>query len=253
MHTGSCLCGAVAFEVIPPLGNVVACHCYQCSKTTGHFSARITVPSRGMQILRDDALAWFHTSDEHVRGFCRQCGSSLFWNVAGEGTMVIAAGALDGPTGVHIVEHWFAGDHDYYSAEGPPPAPSMARTRVEGSCLCGANRFTVPGPIGEVTACHCTQCRKLSGHYSASFDMDEAAVTWVAQEAMGEYVTPRGGVRGFCTNCGSSLWFRLDGSFSIEAGAMGVGAGGTLVRHIHVSSKGDYYELDDGLPQSPGD
>ncbi|MDP4034539.1 MAG: GFA family protein [Pseudorhodobacter sp.] len=104
-----------------------------------------------------------------------------------------------------------------------------------------------------MTACHCTQCRKLSGHYSASFETDEAGVAWQARASVAEYATPGGGQRGFCTTCGSSMYFRAaDGAFSVEAGVIGGPTGGRLDSHIFVANKGDYYSLDDGLPQHPG-
>ena len=108
----------------------------------------------------------------------------------------------------------------------------------------------VPGPVGAVTACHCGQCRSLSGHYSASFDVAEAALDWQARDGLAEYRTAGGGVRGFCGGCGSSLWFRAaDGGFSVEAGAVDGPTGGRLALHIFVGEKGSYYDIDDGLPQ----
>ena len=104
--------------------------------------------------------------------------------------------------------------------------------------------------MGEVGACHCSQCRKTSGHYAASFDADEAAVTWAAK-SLAEYTAPGGARRGFCPTCGSSLYFRGKGGFSIEAGAMENPTGGRLASHIFVADKGDYYTLTDSLPQHP--
>ena len=70
---------------------------------------------------------------------------------------------------------------------------------------------------------------------------------------LAEYVTPGGGQRGFCSGCGSSLYFRAaDGAFSVEAGVVDAPTGGWLARHIFVADKGDYYTLADGLPQHAG-
>ena len=69
-------------------------------------------------------------------------------------------------------------------------------------------------------------------------------------QAGGSVKGPGGGVRGFCTDCGSGLYFRAaDGAFSLEAGAIESPSGGQLARHIFVADKGDYYALTDGLPQ----
>ncbi len=166
--------------------------------------------------------------------------------------MAIAAGAFDGQTGFISGPHIFTEDAgDYYAPEGPPPPFSgIAPGQLSCQCLCGGVTFTVAGPAGHVTACHCTQCRKLSGHYSASFDTDEGSLSYSAQDSLGEFRTPGGGVRGFCNACGGSLWFRAaDGAFSVEAGSVVGSTGGRLAEHIFVGDKGDYYALTDGLPQ----
>lgn len=248
---GSCLCGQVVFEALPDR-HVIACHCTQCRKQSGHFWAATFAWHKDFHLIRDEGLRWYDASPQARRGFCAGCGAFLFWQPAGEPRISIAAGAFDGPTGLSIGESWYnesAGD--YYSPDGSaPPEPANAET-LRGACLCGANRFTLPGPMGPVTACHCGQCRKTSGHFSASFDTDEAAVIWQARD-VSEHQTAGGSQRGFCPTCGSSLYFRAaDGSFSMEAGAVENPTGGQLAAHIFTADKGDYYELLDGLPQFP--
>lgn len=252
---GSCLCGAVVFEAKPPLRDVVACHCSQCRKTSGHYWAATSVPLDRFRLIREDGLAWYRSSGSARRGFCRNCGASLFWRPEGEDRISLAPGALQGPTGLRIIAHIFTGDAgDYYAPEGAPPVASPAPGRLPASCLCGDVAFTVPRPDAGVIACHCTQCRRLSGHYSASFDADEAATEFSRRETLAEYATPGGGRRGYCAACGSSLYFRsADGAFSVEAGCIDGPTGATLTEHIFIADKGDYYAPDDGLPQFPGD
>lgn len=253
-HRGSCLCGGVAFEVEAPLGDVIACHCSQCRRTSGHVWAGSFVPLAQFRLLAGAPLRWFRSSSAVDRGFCRDCGASLFWKPLDGSGVCVAAGALDLPTGLRLAEHWHREDAgDYYRPEGPPPPPDAAvlPAVLACACLCGACTFEFPGPAGAITACHCTQCRKLSGHYSASFDADESHLVWRRRAALKEYTTPGGGRRGFCSACGSSLWFRsAAGEFSVEAGSVIGPTGGRLAEHIFVASKGDYYEIDDGLPQS---
>ena len=243
---GACLCGAVTFVADEPLRPVIACHCSQCRKTSGHFWAATAVPLDRFHLTNSAGLRWFRSSPAAERGFCGTCGASLFWKPKGLARISIAAGSLDGPTGLTLESDWFLADAgDYYTAARPAEA-------LTGACLCGANRFTLPGPMGEVTACHCTQCRKLSGHFSASFDAGESSLTW-QEKATREYRTPGGAQRGFCPTCGSSLYFRAaDGAFSVEAGAIDNPTGGRLTAHIFTADKGDYYSLTDGLPQFPG-
>lgn len=248
---GSCLCGAVAFEAVPPLRDVVACHCNSCRKQSGHFWATSTVPDERFRLLKDEGLAWIATSPKAQRGFCKDCGSFLFWKPSDEARISFSMGAIDGPTGLVTVAHLLPEEAgDYYSPEGPPPSPAAeVPERLHGSCLCGANRFSLPAPSGGVGACHCSQCRKFSGHYTASFDADEATLDWQAQSTR-EFTLPRGGRQGFCTDCGCRLYFRsASGGFSIEAGSIDGPTGLRLESHIFVADKGDYYQLDDGLPQ----
>ena len=253
MLHGSCHCGSVAFAVSGPARDVWACHCGQCRRWSGHVWAASSAAKADVRLTRQDGLAWYRSSGRAERGFCRVCGASLFWVPEGEDRVAFAPGCLDAPTGLRLVRHIFVTDAgDYYAPEGPPPPMASAEGRTSAACLCGACRFTLPVPVGEVTACHCTQCRKTSGHYAASVDVGEADVVWQASTPLATYTIPGGGTRGFCGDCGSSLWFRAaDGAFSVEAGCLDAPTGGRLTSHIFAAFKGDYYTLDDGLPQSP--
>lgn len=240
---GSCLCSGVTFEVAGPARPVVACHCTQCRKQSGHFWAASAVPVAALTLLKSETLAWYAASDSARRGFCTGCGAFLFWQATGSDQISFAPGAIDGPTGLQMAEHWHEADAgDYYSGTASD-APLLS-----GSCLCGANRFTLPGPAGDMWACHCHQCRKTSGHFAASFDADPAAIVWQSRGTR-DHISPNGGVRSFCPTCGSGLTFHGSFGFSVEAGAIDNPTGGHLGRHIFVADKGDYYDLTDGLPQ----
>ncbi len=237
-----------------PLREVIACHCRQCRKTSGHYWAASSVPMNRFHLIRDQSLVWFRSSLLARRGHCGTCGASLLWKPDAEDSISFAAGALDGATGLALGRHIFVDDRgDYYTPEGPPPPASPAPARLSASCLCGRVAFTVAPDKGGVGACHCRQCRKLSGHFSASFDADEAKVVYAARDSLAEYQTSGGSRRGFCRTCGSSLWFRAaPGGFSVEAGSVDGATGLRLQSHIFVAEKGDYYRIDDGLPQYPG-
>ena len=116
VHRGGCLCGAVRYTARGPLRAVVACHCVQCRKTSGHFAAMTSVPLDRFALDRDDGLAWYRSSDRAERGFCRHCGGNLFWKPAGENRVSITGGSLDGPTGVAIERHIYCAYKGDYSA-----------------------------------------------------------------------------------------------------------------------------------------
>lgn len=112
---GSCLCGAITYKVEGQLGPVTACHCSQCRKQTGSYYTATSVADADITIEGGDNLTWFAASPEARRGFCKTCGSALFWKWNGGDTTSIMAGTLDGETGLKLVEHIFVADKgDYY-------------------------------------------------------------------------------------------------------------------------------------------
>lgn len=113
---GRCACGAVAFRADGLLRPVIACHCETCRRTSGHYWAATSVPLARFHLLHVDGLAWFDATPAARRGFCSRCGSSLFWQPVGGDSISIAAGALDGPTGLQTGCHWFVDEAgDYYA------------------------------------------------------------------------------------------------------------------------------------------
>lgn len=122
----------------------------------------------------------------------------------------------------------------------------------KGSCLCGAVRFRTEAIIDHSDACHCAMCRKASGHFWASADVPKEALTIEdAQGALRWYDSSEKVRRGFCGTCGSQLfWDPIHGrSIAFAMGALDGPTGLKLSKHIFVGSKGDYYEIADGLPQ----
>jgi hypothetical protein len=115
---GGCLCGAVRYEVRGALRPVVACHCTQCRRMTGHFLAATAAREGDLAITSDSSLKWYSASPDARRGFCGVCGSTLFWHGTGRDYVAIAAGSIDGPTGLKLVQHIFTADKgDYYELD----------------------------------------------------------------------------------------------------------------------------------------
>jgi hypothetical protein len=122
IHTGGCLCGAVRFTTRGPLRGVIYCHCSQCRKQSGHFYAATNVLDPDIVVEGSDELSWYRSSPEARRGFCRTCGSALFWKRDGSDHISVLAGAFDQPSGLKGAHHIFAADKgDYYAiADGLP-------------------------------------------------------------------------------------------------------------------------------------
>ena len=120
-----------------------------------------------------------------------------------------------------------------------------------GSCLCGAVSFRTSGPLRGVIYCHCSQCRKQSGHYYAATNVADDAITVAGADNVKWYAASTKARRGFCSNCGSVLFWKhseLD-YVSVMAGAFNKPTALEGECHIFVADKGDYYAIDDGLPQ----
>ena len=122
---------------------------------------------------------------------------------------------------------------------------------IEGHCLCGAIAFRATAEPKGASICHCSQCRRQSGHLWAS-----AFVPIAALEIDGEpswYEASPKARRGFCGTCGAFLFWKAndEDTISLALGALVAPTGITLEKHIFVADKGDYYEIADKLPQRP--
>ncbi|HEY8073575.1 MAG TPA: GFA family protein [Labilithrix sp.] len=122
-----------------------------------------------------------------------------------------------------------------------------------GRCLCGAVAIAVEGELPAPDACHCSQCRRFSGHVFVSTDVPRARVAISGAENVKWFQSSAKVRRGFCLTCGSSLfWDPIERDFiGIAMGAFDAPTGTRIALHGHVASKGDYYAIDDDLPQKP--
>ena len=121
-RTGGCLCGAVTYRVTGPMRPVIACHCQQCRKTSGHHVAATAAPREAAAI--SGVPVWFASSPSARRGFCGVCGSNLFWDSTDSATLSIFAGTLDDSSGLTLAGHIFTDDKGaYYEiTDGVPSA-----------------------------------------------------------------------------------------------------------------------------------
>jgi len=124
--TGGCLCGGVRYEVSGPLRDVIECHCTMCRRTHGHVAAYTAAPKHALRIVESRGLTWYVSSAFARRGFCNECGASLFWERPAGELVSIAAGTLDPPTGLTTTLQIFVEEAgDYYTIR--PDVPQRAR------------------------------------------------------------------------------------------------------------------------------
>lgn len=122
MKQGGCLCGAVRYEITGSLRGVVNCHCEICRRLHGSFGPHTKARKSDIRITKDSGLTWYETSNIARRGFCKMCGSSLFWEPYEQQATGIIAGTLDTPTGLKTIGHIFTAEKgDYYGIDDGLP------------------------------------------------------------------------------------------------------------------------------------
>jgi hypothetical protein len=109
----------------------------------------------------------------------------------------------------------------------------------------------VRGPLRPVVDCHCTMCRRTSGHFAAFTATHPEALVLIESEGLRWYRSSATARRGFCEICGSSVfWEPASGDrVSIAAGTLDPPTGLETVVHVFVEDASDYYGICDGLPQ----
>lgn len=106
---GSCLCGAVRFELEPPSLFCVHCHCDWCRKAHGAaFVTWIGALAERFRLTEDGTLRWYRSSEASERGFCATCGTTLFFrSSSAPGELHATRASIDGPVDREPDEHVF--------------------------------------------------------------------------------------------------------------------------------------------------
>ena len=126
LTTGRCLCGQVQYEIHGKLRGIVNCHCSKCRKFHGNFGAYTSIKYESLTITAQASLKWYRSLTDETpnvhRGFCANCGSSLFWHAKDQPTIAVAAGSLDEPTRLKTIGHiWLSQMADYYTISDDLP------------------------------------------------------------------------------------------------------------------------------------
>jgi hypothetical protein len=106
--TGQCHCGAIKYQVDGNLTGVINCHCADCRRWHGNFSAYAVALLKDFKITQGaDKLRWYESSSKARRGFCPDCGSSIFKDNKDGEKIVLSVGALNPPTGLKPLKNIF--------------------------------------------------------------------------------------------------------------------------------------------------
>ncbi len=125
-YSGRCLCGGIRYEIHGDLPGIACCHCSKCRRFHGHIGAYAMTTVNELKVIETGGLKWFRSVTDETpdvyRGFCSECGSSLFWDPRGEERIAVAAGSLDEPTGLELIGHsWISQKADYYDINDDLP------------------------------------------------------------------------------------------------------------------------------------
>ena len=110
--TASCLCHAVKFHIANPNNSVGACHCGICRKWGGGPFMTIDCGSE-IRIEGEDNISKYDSSEWAERGFCKHCGSHLFYRLKNNNQHFIPAGLFDN-------NKEFVFDHQVFIDNKPP-------------------------------------------------------------------------------------------------------------------------------------
>lgn len=135
--TGSCICGAVRYEIHGALRDVSFCHCVMCQRVLSHYAAYTACAPEALQVTGERHLRWYRSSPAARRAFCKRCGSQLFWEPVHREHISVSAGSLDQPTGLKPSRHIYCehvADYDRADASSENSA-TASNMREEAPCL----------------------------------------------------------------------------------------------------------------------
>jgi len=272
---GSCLCGAVRYEVDGPFSMMLHCHCSMCRKHHGAaFATFVGAPLMGFRWLAGQHhIDEYASSSQGRRCFCRHCGSVAPTLIEAMDLAIVPAGNLLGEIDVRPQFHSFVGSkapwyeisdtlprHEEYPPEfgvGGVSRPEI-ETRagvVAGSCLCGDVAYEITGPAKIMRNCHCTRCRRgrSAAHATnALYAIDDFAFTRGEDRVVAHRVPDaRFFTVAFCRSCGSGAPYisRERGVVIVPAGTLDSDPGVRPAHHIYVGSKANWFEIADDLPR----
>ena len=123
---------------------------------------------------------------------------------------------------------------------------------ITGSCLCGQVSYEISGQVGDVVHCHCQTCRKAHGAaFSSVASVPDEAISIKGEEHLKSFESSKGKHRYFCSNCGTQVYAKREGTSHIilRLGSLDNAEGLIEKSHIWVSDKASWYEINNDLPE----
>jgi hypothetical protein len=126
--SGRCLCGAITFTAEGVETHYHACHCGMCRRWSGG-GPFFTASTHGVAFEGTEHLARYASSDWAERGFCRTCGTTLFYFLKPTKTYMMSVGAFDEPSPFRLVLEIFIDNKpEGYALAGDHPRWTEAET-----------------------------------------------------------------------------------------------------------------------------
>lgn len=105
--SGACACGQVTYTIFGSREGVVSCHCKLCQRLHGNYNPMVIVNKEQLTFTKEEGLAWFDSSTQARRGFCKECGSALFKEQKAGTKILVAVGSLDDTAGLTNIKNVF--------------------------------------------------------------------------------------------------------------------------------------------------
>lgn len=94
--SGSCLCGAVNYQVSQNVGDIIHCHCIKCRKAHGAaFSSVAKVDNKNFSVSGEEKLNSYQSSPGKTRCFCSNCGSQIYAKRDNTDFIILRLGTLN--------------------------------------------------------------------------------------------------------------------------------------------------------------
>lgn len=132
-YNGQCNCGSLAFTIDGAITQTTACYCRMCCAQGGVFYSAVV--EGNINIKNDKTLTWYSASGKAERGFCSQCGSSLFWKPNDDATpWDVNLSAIDGVDDIALTSHIFTAHKPGYITipDDAPHDPRLSSDREDG-------------------------------------------------------------------------------------------------------------------------